>query len=210
MRQIRRTKAAPVKERRLIQQRVQPPQEMRDGRNHTGILSPGVGRGIRVLRSRLEKDEYRPGVIGAVFIAALQITHRPQPAIILLVGQDMVHPAVHFGPKPGIPKEHGQGHDAIKPVRTALPALGMAADPAALGHVGPEFVQVAAQAISLSAQLTLKPAQWAYGAQRQGRQGEGVQAVGVAGQGHDARSSLGFYTLPSAPGFPPTRGPGAL
>ena len=47
-----------------------------------------------------------------------------------------------------------------------VPALGLAAEPATVPDIGPEFVEVAAQAVGLDAQLAGQPAQRLDAAQR--------------------------------------------
>ena len=52
----------------------------------------------------------------------------------------------------------GQRDDAVEPVGDALPALGLAAEPGAVLDVGPELVEVPAQAGRLDPKLVLEPA----------------------------------------------------
>jgi hypothetical protein len=60
-----------------------------------------------------------------------------------------------------------QRDDPVEPVRRALPALGGAAEPLALADIGPELVEVAAQAVRLDAKLSLEPARGPNRAERQ-------------------------------------------
>ena len=79
-------------------------------------------------------------------------------AVIVLVGDDVIHVAHHFGLERCVVQEKGQRDQAVQPVGSALPALAVAAEPAAVADVGPELVQVPAQPVGLDAQLPRQPA----------------------------------------------------
>src|SRR5262249_38518275 len=73
-------------------------------------------------------------------------------------------------------EQEGQGYEAVEPVRDAFPALGLAAEPGAVLDVGPEFVEVPAQAGGLDAELVLEPASGLDTPEGQGLEGHRTQA----------------------------------
>ena len=113
-----------------------------------------VRGGVVVADQRLEGERLRPevGRLRAVLHA------RAEPAVGLLMLDDVIEvtgDALLQGP---VAQQPGQRNDAVEPVRHPLPALGRAADPGAVPDVGPELVEVAAEAARLDAELLRQPA----------------------------------------------------
>ncbi|GEM_PF-3207169 len=76
-----------------------------------------------------------------------------EPAVVVLVREDVVEVARDFGFEGGVVEEEGEWEDAVEPIGGAFPALGVAAEPAAVFDVGPEVVEVSAEAVGLDAEL---------------------------------------------------------
>jgi len=155
------THAAPIKERcarQLLGKAAIASQQRRDD---TGVAGSAV-----ILEGGLDKDRYRPRVERAIATRG-RILPGPQPTIRTLVCENGIDPAGHPGDEPLVLQQKGQGNRPIQPVWASLPSLRGASDPAACRHIGPEFVQVPAQAIGLDAQLLEQPTSRAYLAQAQ-------------------------------------------
>ena len=75
---------------------------------------------------RLEQEEERPGVVGLV---PGGVADGPEPAVGLLMFEDVVDESLDLGLERGVVQQEGQRDDPVEPVRDALPALGLAADP---------------------------------------------------------------------------------
>ncbi len=129
---------------------LQTAEETLHGGDHTR-----VARRFIPLRQRLEQHVHGPGI---VLVAIGCIMERTQPAILLLMLQDIVHPVPHLALQRFAIQQEGQRDQSIEPVRGALPALSTAPCPGALGDIGPELVQVPAQTLGLDTQLLQQPA----------------------------------------------------
>ena len=104
----------------------------------------------------------------------LAVADGAEPAVGLLVIEDEVDRLLDLGLERGVVEQIGQGNEAVEPVRDALPALGLAAEPGAVLDVGPELVEVSAQAVGLDAELILEPAGRLDASQGQGLEGPGA------------------------------------
>ncbi|OQA43994.1 MAG: hypothetical protein BWY52_01718 [Chloroflexi bacterium ADurb.Bin325] len=157
---------APVEERRAVDHPVDAAQGplQRDGRAR-------VARGVGILHEHLERQQLRPQVVAGLDGLSRARDHlsRPQPAVRGLVFDDVADVAAHLVLERRVVEEERQRHEAVQPVGRALPAFGVAAEPAAALDVGPEFVEVAADAVGLDAQLAGQPARGPDRAQGQGR-----------------------------------------
>ncbi len=116
---------------------------------------PRVAGGFLILGQGLEQREERPDVVGLVL---LEVADGSEPSVGLLVIQDVVDRVFDLRLERWVVEEIGQGDESVEPVGDALPALGLAAEPGALLDVGPEFVEMPAQAVGLDAELGLEPA----------------------------------------------------
>ena len=92
---------------------------------------------------------------------------RPEPAILVLVADDVLQVSLDPGLQARVVQEPGQRDGTVEPVGHALPTFCVAAYPGALLDVGPELIQMAAEAVYLNAKLSCQPA-----ARRDGLQGE--------------------------------------
>jgi hypothetical protein len=117
-----------------------------------------------LLGQRLQHDEQRPRVVR---VAEARVVDRAEPAVRPLRGQDPVHPECCQPLEPGVVQQRGQRDEPVQPVRAALPALGVSADPLASGYVRPEVGEVAGQPIGLDLELILEPARRAHLPERQ-------------------------------------------
>ena len=119
-----------------------------------GLLHPGVLGALLVDHQHLAQEEQRPHVV----VGALLQGAGANPAVLLLLGQNGVDVALGPGLQVLVLQQPGQGDEPIQPIGDALPAVLIAANPAAVAYVGPDFIQVAAQAVCLNAQLAFQPA----------------------------------------------------
>ncbi len=90
--------------------------------------------------------------------------------------------------EPFIVEQIGEGNDAVQPIGGAFPTFLLTAEPAALLDIGPELVEMPAEAVGLQAKLVVQPAQRAHRAQGQGSEGRGAQGMG---HGRNPSSALG-------------------
>ena len=140
------SEAAPLEQRLLVQQSVEAAEEPGNAPARPEI----AGRRL-VLRQRLHRDEDRPRIVRAPTVAARRVPDRSEPPVWLLALEDLVDPTLRLGKQRLVAEEVREWHHAVEPVGAALPALGVPADPSAIGDVGPELVQMTAQPVSLDA-----------------------------------------------------------
>jgi hypothetical protein len=151
--QLRPARPSPAVERPFAEQ----PGEARGvapHRGHAARIAPPLG----VLREGLQDDQLRPRVALASRAFARGVADRAEPAVRVLVLEDVVDPAVRARPQLAVVQGGGERDHAIEPVGPALPALGIAPDPRAVAHVRPDLVQVPREAVRLHAQLSRQPA----------------------------------------------------
>ena len=119
-----------------------------------GVFSPLVTRKFTVQRQHLSNQQHRPQIVGR---ARRWIT-RADPAIRLLAIDDALHIAIRPSDQIFILQKMGQRDKAVQPVGHAFPALTISANPRAVTHVRPDFVQIAGQSPGLDLQLAAQPA----------------------------------------------------
>ena len=129
------------------------------------------------LDEHFEGEEERPDVEGALFGGVDVGLARAEPAVLVLVGEDVVYVAHDLLFETLIVEQEGEGDDAVEPVGGAFPALLLSAEPAAVFDVGPELVEVSAEAVGLQGELVVQPAAGTHCAQGQG--GEDRRSQGV-------------------------------
>jgi hypothetical protein len=67
----------------------------------------------------------------------------------MLSFENVIDPAGDSGDQNSIIKGVCQQNYAIEPVRSTFPPLGIAADPGAVCHIGPELIEMPAQTVCL-------------------------------------------------------------
>lgn len=102
-----------------------------------------VSAQVRIHGQHFGNEDAGPKVIGMPLLRRAGA----EPAILALAGQNAVNVILCPGDQIFVPEQIGQGDKAVQPVRYALPAVAVAANPAAVAYVGPDFIQVAAQAV---------------------------------------------------------------
>ena len=168
---------SPVEERPAVDVAVDQAQAALD-RVHDALTDAlGVGDIVH-LHQHLEGQEQGPDIECGLLGFVDEGLARAQPAVLFLVLQDVVDVARDLLDEHFVIQQVGQWDHAVQPVGGALPAFLLAAEPAALLDVGPELVQMAAQTVGLQAKLVVQPTQRADRAQRQRREGEGLQLLG--------------------------------
>ena len=113
-----------------------------------------VRGGVVVSHQRLEGERLRP----EVGRPRAYLHPRAEPAVGMLMLEDVIDVAGDTLLQGLVAQQPGQGNDAIEPVRHPFPPLGRTADPGAVPDVGPELVEVAAEAARLDAELLRQPA----------------------------------------------------
>ncbi len=109
----------------------------------------GVARRVVHLHQHLERQKHRPDIECGLLGLVDEGLARAQPPVFVLMRQDVVAMARDLCDQRIILQQVGQGDHAVQPIGRALPALLIAAEPAALADIGPELVQMAAQAAGL-------------------------------------------------------------
>ncbi len=79
--------------------------------------------------------------------------HRSQPAVFLLMAENIVDPALRFADQQRIVEQIGQRQHPIQPVRPAFPAIRIPTEPLAVCDILPELIQMPAEPVRLNAQL---------------------------------------------------------
>ena len=159
---------APVEQRRGVDSPVHRP-ECALERCH----GPRVAGGLGILDEDLCCQDLAPEIVAWLGVGAGRRNHRAraQPAILVLVGDDEIEIAVDSGFELGVIEKIGQRDKAVEPVGCTLPRLGASTEPLAVADIGPELIQVAADAIGLDPELSGKPALRSDGAQGEGTKG---------------------------------------
>lgn len=139
-----------------------PAQTALHGRNDSFIAG-----GFLPLCQRFEQDKQRPWVQRRIAGAGVRVFRRPQPAVFMLMGQNVIDPALRFCEQARVVQKHSQGDQAIQPVRPALPSFALPANPEAVGNRRPELIQMPGQSGGLNPKLVLHPPDWQHRSQRQ-------------------------------------------
>ena len=148
--EVGRPHLRPAIERCLIHHLVDLPGALLDCRD-----DPRISGRFLVLGECLEQGEERPGVVGLV---AGGIADGSQPAVGLLVFEDVVDDPLDLRLERRVVQQVGEGNQTVEPVGHSLPALGLAAGPGAVLDVRPELVEMPAQPGGLDPELVAKPA----------------------------------------------------
>ena len=135
---------------------------------HDRLEDGGVARRFVVLDEHLVRQQNGPEIVG---LGAGVERIGGVPAVGPLVGDDLIDVSLDLGLEGLVVEDPGQRNDAVEPVGGPLPALGLAAEPLALADIGPELIEMTAQAVGLEAKLSLEPARRTDRAQRQGAEG---------------------------------------
>ena len=124
-REITPAHARPFGQRLFVEHLVETAQEARHGRNDARIA-----RGLLPLGHGFEQNETRPDIELAEAGIGIGIAfERSKPAIVALCFQNIIYPLLRAGFEIGVIEEDRERNETIEPVRAALPAFGLAADP---------------------------------------------------------------------------------
>lgn len=118
-----------------------------------GLLDALVLGAVVIDHQHLADQEQGPHVIAV----PLLLGAGAQPTILLLLGQDGVDIPLGPGLHVLVLQQPCQGDEAVQPIGDPLPSLLFPADPSAVPDIGPDLVQVAAQARRLDLQLLFQP-----------------------------------------------------
>ena len=141
--------APPIERRSIetVQQRTKAPLNRRENARVAGR--------VVVLREHLVREQDRPEVVA---LRHRVFGIRTVPAVSALVSHDEIDVTRDPRLQRLVVDEPRQRNDTVEPVRRAFPSFGGSAEPLALTHVRPEFVEMPAQAVRLNSQLALQPA----------------------------------------------------
>lgn len=96
----------------------------------------------------------RPNVV----LLAFAVLAGADPSVLFLPGEDGIDVSLCTSLHVLVFQQPGKGDKAIEPVGNAFPAFLVSADPPAVAHVRPDFIEVSGKPFRLDLQLALQPA----------------------------------------------------